>query len=46
MYEISGGPLGYSQVVWDVAEHKVDSHITFTHVSPDGDEGIIFMMRS
>lgn len=38
---IHGGPTGYHQVLWNVAE-TVDSDtpsITFTHVSPDGDEG-------
>ncbi|XP_028763412.1 aldose 1-epimerase-like [Neltuma alba] len=36
---LHGGPKGYSQVVWNVASHREDSHITFTHFSPDGDEG-------
>lgn len=37
---LHGGPNGYHQVVWDVAE-IVDTDepaITFTHSSPDGDE--------
>ncbi|KAI9086535.1 hypothetical protein K1719_031619 [Acacia pycnantha] len=36
---LHGGPKGYSKVVWNVASHREESHITFTHISPDGDEG-------
>ncbi|XP_054804817.1 uncharacterized protein LOC129307897 isoform X3 [Prosopis cineraria] len=36
---LHGGPKGYSQVVWNVASHREDGHITFTHVSPDNDQG-------
>lgn len=38
---LHGGPGGYHQVLWNV-EETVDSDtpsITFTHTSPDGDEG-------
>lgn len=34
---LHGGPGGYHQVLWDA--EASDSSVTFTHVSPDGDEG-------
>lgn len=36
----SGGPKGFSDVVWSVYSYKGDSHITFTYDSYDGEEGI------
>lgn len=39
---LHGGVTGYSDVVWQEAEHGADdkkSYVTLSHVSPDGDEG-------
>lgn len=38
---LHGGPGGYHQVLWDVerTEDSDEPAITFSHVSPDGDEG-------
>lgn len=37
---LHGGPGGYHQVLWQAeTEDGTDPKITFTHVSPDGDEG-------
>jgi hypothetical protein len=40
---ISGGPRGYSDVVWTVKSYRPDSHITFTYHSSDGEEGNIYI---
>lgn len=38
---LHGGPGGYHQVLWEMCASVKDSEpsVTFTHVSPDGDEG-------
>ena len=37
---LHGGPGGYHQVLWDAqAQDGEEPSITFTHTSPDGDEG-------
>lgn len=36
--QLHGGPRGFDGVVWAIADHS-DSHVTFTHTSPDGDMG-------
>ncbi|XP_060670095.1 uncharacterized protein LOC132800445 [Ziziphus jujuba] len=36
---LHGGLMGFSDVVWTVESHKVDSHITFTYNSYDGEQG-------
>ncbi|XP_028788508.1 aldose 1-epimerase-like [Neltuma alba] len=36
---LHGGPKGFSEVIWNVTSHKVDSHITFTYVSSDKEQG-------
>lgn len=34
----SGGPKGFSEVIWGVGSHD-DNHVTFTYNSFDGEEG-------
>ncbi|KAF7838433.1 aldose 1-epimerase-like [Senna tora] len=36
---LHGGSNGFSDVVWTVASHKIDSHITFTYASSDNEQG-------
>ncbi len=36
--QLHGGPSGFDQAVWDVADHS-ESHATFTHRSPAKDMG-------
>ncbi|KAI9111287.1 hypothetical protein K1719_017699 [Acacia pycnantha] len=36
---LHGGFKGFGDVVWNVASYKTDSHITFTYVSSDQEQG-------
>ncbi|XP_028784298.1 aldose 1-epimerase-like [Neltuma alba] len=36
---LHGGFKGFGDVVWNVASYKMDSHITFTYVSSDQEQG-------
>ncbi len=36
---LHGGPGGYHQVLWDMEASDDGASVTFTHTSPDGDEG-------
>lgn len=36
---LHGGPRGFSEVIWKVKSHEVNSHITFTYNSLEGEQG-------
>lgn len=38
---LTGGPKGFSEVIWKVTKYKKDSHISLTYNSFDGEEGNI-----
>lgn len=42
--QIPGGKTGFSEMIWTVEDHKPDSHITLTYNSPDGQDGIYFLL--
>lgn len=43
---ISGGYIGFSDVVWTVKEYVRDSHLTLTYDSHDGEQGKAIMYNS
>uniref|UniRef100_A0A7N1A6P3 Aldose 1-epimerase n=1 Tax=Kalanchoe fedtschenkoi TaxID=63787 RepID=A0A7N1A6P3_KALFE len=36
---LHGGPIGYGDVLWDVESYEKNSHLTFSYISYDGEEG-------